>query len=522
MKLIKYFFLFSCLITTFTACEKDQTGDTAFVATGATPDALAVMFDITQDNTGKVTITPTGNGVSRYQVYFGDATTTPAEVTPGKTAVHNYAEGLYDVKVVAHGIGGQTTELTKQLTVTFRAPEEVEVVTAIDPSNNYKLNVSAEALYETNFRVTFGDVPNETPRSFLEGETVSHVYSNIGTYTVRIVAVSGGAATTEVVRTITIVDPVVLPLTLESNTLNYEFGNFGGGVLTRIDNPQKSTINTSNKVMRMVKNAPETWGGAVLPLSTAMNFSATKMFRMKVYSPRAGARILLKVENATNGAIAFEREAVTTVANTWEDLVWDYSDISLTESYHKLVFIVDNGTAGDGSANYTFLFDDVRLEATAAITFPVTFQNPLIVNDWGGFGGAGAGVIDNPQSSGINTSTKVGRLVKGAPETWAGVFSSMSTPINFVSGANTIKMKVFAPRVGAKVLLKIENQNDGGIFVESEQATTVANAWEELTFSYTINTAISYQKLVLFLDNGIAGDGSPNYTILFDDIRLNQ
>ena len=57
--------------------------------------------------------------------------------------------------------------------------------------------------------------------------------------------------------------------------------------------------------------------------------------------------------------------------------------------------------------------------------------------------------------------------------------------------------------------------------MESEQATTVANAWEELTFTYNVNTANSYQKLVLFMDNGNAGDGSANFTFLFDDIRLN-
>ena len=82
---------------------------------------------------------------------------------------------------------------------------------------------------------------------------------------------------------------------------------------------------------------------------------------MKVYSPRVGAKVLLKVENLTNGGISFEKEVLTTVANAWEDLTFDFSAINTANSYQKVVLIFDNGTAGDGTANYTFLFDDIRL-----------------------------------------------------------------------------------------------------------------------------------------------------------------
>jgi hypothetical protein len=49
----------------------------------------------------------------------------------------------------------------------------------------------------------------------------------------------------------------------------------------------------------------------------------------------------------------------------------------------------------------------------------------------------------------------------------------------------------------------------------------VANAWQELTFDYSaINTANSYQKVTIIFDNGIMGDGSANFTFLFDNIKL--
>ncbi len=82
---------------------------------------------------------------------------------------------------------------------------------------------------------------------------------------------------------------------------------------------------------------------------------------MKVFSPRVGAKVLLKVENQTDGNTNFEKEVLTTKAGEWEELTFDYSAIDVSKSYQKIVIIFDNGTMGDGSPNFTFLFDDITL-----------------------------------------------------------------------------------------------------------------------------------------------------------------
>ena len=74
---------------------------------------------------------------------------------------------------------------------------------------------------------------------------------------------------------------------------------------------------------------------------------------MKVYSPRVGAKVLLKVENSANGSQNFEKEVLTTRANAWEDLAFDYRGINTGNNYNRIVLIFDNGTPGDGSANFT-------------------------------------------------------------------------------------------------------------------------------------------------------------------------
>jgi len=692
MKTLKYLLSGLILISTFSGCKKEINDDVSFVQTAATSAKLGAMFTITQDNTGLVTITPNGEGVASFEIAYGHGTAGPVKVLPGGSTSKVYPEGVYDVKITGTNVAGVSTTVTQKLTVTFRAPENLEVTAVIDPTNKYKVNVSAKALYETFFQVYFGDVANEVPTNFLEGQTISKTYARTGSYTVRVVALSGGAATTTFTRVITIVDPVVLPVTFESTSINYAWNDFSGGNVTVVTNPFNNAANPSTRVAKMVKNAGDPWGGSWIGLGGPIDFSTNKVFRMKVYSPRVGAKVLLKVENAGNGSIAFEKEVLTTVANAWEDLAFDYRTINTSNQYHNIVVIFDNGTPGDGSANFTFYMDDIRLTdamPNSRIDLPVTFDEPGVnytVTDFGNnqtvdavdptnpnnkvkrttkvngaetwagttigtstgfataipltasssqmsvrvyspsagirvllkvedhtnnqrsvetfatttmagewetlifdfnnqapgtaafnpnftytmasiffdFGNTGNGkvffwddvrklsnnfvetvslpltfesnsltytfnnfdggvatVINNPQSGGINNSAKVGRMVKNAGQIWGGSWIGLAAPIDF-STKKTFRVKVFSPRAGAKLLLKVENQNDGGISFEKEATTTVAGGWETLTFDYSaINTSRTYQKIVLIFDLGTAGDGSANFTFLFDDITLN-
>jgi hypothetical protein len=170
MNTIKYFLSIVLLFAVAVGCKKENYDNISFVNSATASGKLTALFDITQDNTGLVTITPNGEGVTTYDIYYGDATTVPAKVGPGKSTKHIYAEGVYNVKIVGYNAAGVATEATKQLTVSFKAPENLEVTAVIDAANNFKLNVSAKALYETVFKAYFGDAgANEVPKSFLEG-----------------------------------------------------------------------------------------------------------------------------------------------------------------------------------------------------------------------------------------------------------------------------------------------------------------------------------------------------------------
>ena len=90
MKAIKYIFSLTILLAVVYGCSKKLNDDTSFVDQATLAGGLSALFEIAQDNSGMVTITPNGEGAVSYDVYFGDATTAPATVQAGKNVQHKY------------------------------------------------------------------------------------------------------------------------------------------------------------------------------------------------------------------------------------------------------------------------------------------------------------------------------------------------------------------------------------------------------------------------------------------------
>ncbi len=147
---------------------------------------------------------------------------------------------------------------------------------------------------------------------------------------------------------------ITLPIDFESDG-TYVFTDFDGGSGSVVLNPYKTGANVSQKTGRIVRNGGASWAGSFLTLAQKINFASFPVISMKVYSPRAGLPVLLKLE----GDVApSEVTATTTMANTWETLNWNFTG-KPSNVYNKLVLMFDFGTVGNGSANSTFHFDDI-------------------------------------------------------------------------------------------------------------------------------------------------------------------
>ncbi|MGK4568920.1 hypothetical protein [Flavobacterium sp. 3HN19-14] len=463
MKKLKCF-LSLLFVTVILSCASDD-DSRQYLTDADAPANLSAIFTIASDNSGKVTIRPNGEGANTYAIIFGDATVGAEIIAPGEAIDHIYPEGTFQVKIIGTAVNGLTTEYTQTLTVSFIAPANLVVSATPESGNPYKINVTATANFETYFEVFFGETDPDTAVVFNEGQTVSHTYAATGTYNLRVVAHSGGAATAEYTQVVTVYDPLLMPITFESPTLNYSFTNFGNAVSSVVNNPSVSGGNTSAKVGKLVKNpGAEVWAGSFLELGQPIDFSSMTKISIKTYSPIAGAVVKLKLENLANNNINTEVDALTTVANDWETLTFDFAGINNGNNYQRVVVFFDFGNGGTGAS---FYFDDIALTAGVPIvTLPLTFQNSALTYTFTGFGGASASVIDNPQSNGINTTTKVGKLHKNTgSETWAGAFIELGQPIDF-SSLNKIKMKVWSPTAGSIVKLKLENLANSSINIK--------------------------------------------------------
>ncbi len=195
------------LLTLFISCSQD-TNDVDLDAIAA-PTNIGALMKITQDNSGNVTFIPTGEGVTQFEIYYGDDSTEPGIVSPGGSNTHTYTEGNFQVKIVGIGVNGKTSETTQELTVSFLQPTDLLVT--ITAGSNLSVNVTAEASLETFFQVYFGENPSETPVEIIEGATATYTYAAAGTYQIRVVALSGGSATLEYVEDVVITNLFAAP-----------------------------------------------------------------------------------------------------------------------------------------------------------------------------------------------------------------------------------------------------------------------------------------------------------------------
>jgi len=515
MKTLKY--VLSMALVFFISCAEDD-NDLSFVDKITAPTNVSALLQITQDNTGLVTIIPNSEGGVSYNITLGDDTTEPVNIKAGETFENTYPEGTYTISIEAIGLTGLKSVITQELVVSFKAPENLEITADIDAANPFIVNVSATADYASSFLVYFDTSnPDEVGTPLAIGETVSFEYPGVGDYTVKVVALSGGAETSEGTQDIAVTTPTELPIDFEIFDAS-TFAGFGGASNFVIDNPDANG-NISATVGQIIKGAGETWAGNVITLSAPIDFSTKKAITMDVWSPRPGGKLILKIENLDDGDIAFEKEVTTVGSSAWEELTFDLTGLDTSNTYQKIVFFFDFGAMGDGGADWTFYIDNIKQSVTAAgpTVTPITFETDFELSS---FDGGGISVIANPDTVG-NPSSSVAEMVKGAGQVWAGSKITIQEP--FILGATeTVTMKVWSPRAGLNLLMKFEDAvpwPDVSATAEISATTTVANAWEELTFTFpTIDTSINWYNMVLIMDNGIEGDGSANYTIYIDDI----
>ncbi|MGB7842956.1 MAG: hypothetical protein WBL21_09210, partial [Salinimicrobium sp.] len=284
----------------------------------------------------------------------------PVTVSPGMNATHSYPEGEYNVSISAQNVGGEVTTEEFPLSIIYRAPENV----SIGLSGNMK--VSAKADYANSFLVYYGDVENETGTPMAVGEELPpHTYPATGApFTLKVVALSGGAATTEETKNL-----FGLPIDYEIPDVAFfgTFDDWGQQQFATVDNPDASGINTSDKV-GMFTNGHAGWSGTYSPLNIPIYFEYGQKVSMMVYNPdpaNIGKKINMELEWAVGTDSANPYGAVVkmpiTKSGEWEEIIFDFSNIDTIPDdaqFTQLVFRFNDAAEGTGEVIY---FDNITL-----------------------------------------------------------------------------------------------------------------------------------------------------------------
>jgi hypothetical protein len=298
------------------------------------------------------------------------------------------------------------------------------------------------------------------------------------------------------------------------------------GMLTQdAANPAKNTVNGSTTVAKFERAAAEQYATISIALADASRrlqdvtpyTTGTKKISLSFYSPMAGVPVQLVLQNKAKAAAtpyvypqgnyAGTFNATTTVANAWETLTFTFtpgpgsSDASVTATdIDQLALLINLGNK-DGS---TYYFDNLKGPELTNGT-PVDPKVPFLYDNFedtrlvlypaveGDFEQGAA----NPASGNGNNSPKVGKYIRAAGAQYAVITMAPNGPKRFadvssyLAGTSKISMKFYSPKADVPVQLVLQdktkaatgypNGNLGGTF---DAKTTVANAWQTLTFQY--------------------------------------
>ena len=328
---------------------------------------------------------------------------------------------------------------------------------------------------------------------------------------------------------VSVCDAQTLPIDFETSVNTSNFIDFDGGTATVIANPQAVEGNTSETVAQIVRNGGQIWAGSKIELAANLDFTSSNLISMKIFTTAPiGTTVKFKLE----GTGETERDVQTTVTNAWETLTWDFT--GEPTNFNTIVFMFDFGNVGDGSANSTFLFDDIMQEFNGSqIDLPVSFEEASVNYTTTDFGGNVSTLVTDPADS-ENTVVKVVKTEGAA--TWAG--TTIGTPAGFATNIpltlsdSQMTVRVWSPEAGTPIRLKVEDSNIPEHTCETEVNTTVAGDWENLHFNFAnqatgteslsvgLSMGWTYNMASIFFKFGTEGSVAGEKTYYFDDVAF--
>lgn len=257
-----------------------------------------------------------------------------------------------------------------------------------------------------------------------------------------------------------------------------------------IANPGKDAANESDFVGKFSNDGISDFSFGLGTMASPADLSQMNLIKIKIWSPIAPVRALLKFEG---GGSPVEKFIDIKEANKWVEYSVDFSAGAATA--HTKILLAFN-PFNTPSVN-TFYFDDIRgFEAKEVFE---TFETGNEMG-WTAFDGTLEAPIANPEPNSVNSTANVGKYTKSGAHAYSLLLAERSTPFD-LSVLNQFKLQIHAT-APTQVLLKLEGP--GGPAVEKIVNIGLANAWQEYTFDLSASKDFKHlTKAILFFDPGV-------------------
>ncbi len=318
--------------------------------------------------------------------------------------------------------------------------------------------------------------------------------------------------------------------------------------LVVVDNPLVAGINTSSKVVKFTRrtsgNDAMPWAGFWCPVTDPdPDFTTNKYVHVKILKTTTSNQ-KFKIEGGPNGTFEIASSNNYTTPNVWQDVVFDYSLVTSSGGLYPIIaFLPDFEDPLVAGADRIIYFDDIVINSdpTGVVVSPPPLTQDLVLLDCEdgttnklatmnvfangpGQSNTDMVVINNPNPSGINTSTKCIQFTRRTSGNdampWAGFWCPVTDPDPDFTTDKYVHVKVMKANTSV-VKFKIEGGPAGTSEIASTNAYTTPGQWQDMVFDFSSKTGV-YPIVALmpdFEDPLVAG---ADRIIYFDDIRVNN
>lgn len=280
-----------------------------------------------------------------------------------------------------------------------------------------------------------------------------------------------------------------------------------------IDNPDKSGINTSDRVGSFTKGASRF--GGLSAFTGVIDLQEETQFDLQVWAPAGASSFTMQLSSPSQGLKSIKRDITET--QQWVQLSFNFAEFETITDFESIRLIFDEAL----EAQTTWYFDNLiqggatvdpceGIEPITTIVDDFDCQRNVMTNT------NALTVINNPDPSGIkpNPLDKIGEYTDPIGEPFAAlVYNYGAAGVNLTT-FNQLSVRIWSPKA-VPIGFKLE----GGTSPAKElvQNVTVTSEWVEYVIDFSDQALANHQRLVFFFNFGVNNPDADVYYV--DDIQ---